>query len=104
MAAVSRQVHVPGCGVSSSGVSVLMWVDHRGSLCRETTKDHYREERNGPRPRTLTAVAGDLELRIPKLRMGSFFPRTARSSAPSRSVPVRGGDGGLPARHLRPQG
>jgi putative transposase len=25
-------------------------------------------------PRTLTATAGDLELRIPKLRAGSFFP------------------------------
>src|ERR1700750_421022 len=30
--------------------------------------------RNGPRPRTLTTTAGDLELRIPKLRAGSFFP------------------------------
>ena len=30
--------------------------------------------RNGSRPRTLTTVAGELELRIPKLRTGSFFP------------------------------
>ena len=30
--------------------------------------------RNGHRPRTLTSAAGDLELRIPKLRAGSFFP------------------------------
>jgi putative transposase len=30
--------------------------------------------RNGSRPRTLTTTAGDLELRIPKLRVGSFFP------------------------------
>jgi putative transposase len=30
--------------------------------------------RNGSRPRTLTTTAGDLELRIPKLRSGSFFP------------------------------
>jgi transposase-like protein len=30
--------------------------------------------RNGSRPRTLTSTAGDLELRIPKLRSGSFFP------------------------------
>ena len=28
----------------------------------------------GPRSRTLTTTAGDLELRIPKLRSGSFFP------------------------------
>lgn len=30
--------------------------------------------RNGHRSRTLTTPAGDLELRIPKLRTGSFFP------------------------------
>ena len=30
--------------------------------------------RNGSRPRTLSTTAGDLELRIPKLRSGSFFP------------------------------
>ena len=40
---------------------------------------HQRTEsrtghRNGYRPRTLTSTAGDLELRIPKLRAGSFFP------------------------------
>jgi putative transposase len=31
-------------------------------------------QRNGHRARTLTTRAGDLELRIPKLRTGSFFP------------------------------
>jgi putative transposase len=31
-------------------------------------------QRNGHRPRTLSRTAGDLELRIPKLRTGSFFP------------------------------
>ncbi len=30
--------------------------------------------RNGSRPRTLTTTAGDLDLRISKLRQGSFFP------------------------------
>jgi putative transposase len=30
--------------------------------------------RNGSRPRMLSTTAGDLELRIPKLRTGSFFP------------------------------
>lgn len=40
---------------------------------------HQRSEtrvaqRNGHRPRTLTTTAGDLDLRIPKLRSGSFFP------------------------------
>jgi len=31
-------------------------------------------QRNGTRPRTLSTTAGDLELRLPKLRTGSFFP------------------------------
>jgi transposase-like protein len=31
-------------------------------------------QRNGHRQRVLTTTAGDLELRIPKLRAGSFFP------------------------------
>ena len=31
-------------------------------------------ERNGHRPRLLATWAGDLELKIPKLRKGSFFP------------------------------
>src|SRR3954465_5134292 len=31
-------------------------------------------QRNGHRSKTLTTTAGDLELRIPKLRTGSFFP------------------------------
>ena len=31
-------------------------------------------QRNGSRPRTLSTTAGDLELRIPKLRTGTFFP------------------------------
>src|ERR671938_1500907 len=31
-------------------------------------------QRNGSRPRTLSTPAGDLGLRIPKLRTGSFFP------------------------------
>src|SRR3954453_15721492 len=41
--------------------------------------DARTAQRNGSRPRTLTTTAGDLELRIPKLRIpklrtGSFFP------------------------------
>jgi putative transposase len=36
--------------------------------------DTRTNQRNGHRPRTLTTTAGDLELRIPKLRSGSFFP------------------------------
>src|SRR3546814_8068554 len=31
-------------------------------------------QRNGTRSKTVSTTAGDLELRIPKLRAGSFFP------------------------------
>src|SRR3954447_21364198 len=36
--------------------------------------DSRTAQRNGSRARTLSTTAGDLELRIPKLRTGSFFP------------------------------
>ena len=36
--------------------------------------DARTAQRNGHRARTLSTTAGDLELRIPKLRTGSFFP------------------------------
>ena len=36
--------------------------------------DERTTQRNGTRTRTLSTTAGDLELRIPKLRAGSFFP------------------------------
>ncbi len=39
----------------------------------ERTEDRTNE-RNGSRPRLVTTQAGDVQLRIPKLRKGSFFP------------------------------
>jgi putative transposase len=36
--------------------------------------DTRTTHRNGTRPRVLTTTAGDLQLEIPKLRQGSFFP------------------------------
>ena len=47
--------------------SVIGAAPHERSDTRTT-------QRNGHRPRLLTTTAGDLELRIPKLRAGSFFP------------------------------
>src|SRR5215203_4751553 len=44
-----------------------------GAAAHERT-DARTAQRNGHRARTLTTTAGDLELRIPKLRTGSFFP------------------------------
>ncbi len=36
--------------------------------------DSRENQRNGARPRLLSTPAGDIELRIPKLRVGSFYP------------------------------
>ena len=44
-----------------------------GAATHERTEART-SQRNGHRPRVLTTHAGDLELRIPKLRTGSFFP------------------------------
>ena len=43
--------------------------------------DERVTERNGARPRLLATKAGDIELRIPKLRKGSFFPVASSSRA-----------------------
>jgi putative transposase len=47
--------------------------DHIGAAVHERA-DTRTAQRNGHRTRTLSTTAGDLELRIPKLRTGSFFP------------------------------
>ena len=41
---------------------------------RHERTDSRTNQRNGSRPRLLSTQAGDLELSIPKLRTGSFFP------------------------------
>ena len=45
-----------------------------GAELHERT-DTRTNQRNGARERTLSTPAGDIDLRIPKLRVGSFFPR-----------------------------
>ncbi len=47
--------------------------------------DTRTAQRNGHWPRTLTTTAGDLELRTPKLRAGSFIPSLLER--PLRAVP-----------------
>ena len=42
--------------------------------CPHVRTESRTAQRNGSRPPTLSTTAGDLELRIPKLRAGSFFP------------------------------
>jgi putative transposase len=44
-----------------------------GAAPNQRTPDRLTQ-RNGHRPRVLATTAGDLELHIPKLRAGSFFP------------------------------
>ena len=44
-----------------------------GAAPHERT-DTRTNQRNGGRPRLLSTPAGDVELRIPKVRVGSFFP------------------------------
>ena len=41
---------------------------------RHERTDARLTQRNGHRPKTVTTTAGDLQLQIPKLRTGSFFP------------------------------
>ena len=63
---------------------------------------HHRAQRS-PRRRLLTTKAGDVQLQIPKLRKGSFFPVDPRAAPADRPGAARGGDGGLRARGLDPQ-
>lgn len=44
-----------------------------GAAPHERTEDRVAH-RNGTRPKTISTTAGDLSVRIPKLRTGSFFP------------------------------
>src|ERR1700709_320332 len=61
-------------------------------------------ERNGARDRLLATQAGDVELRIPKLRKGFVLPGHPRAAPPHRPGALRGGDGGLRLRRLDPLG
>lgn len=62
-------------------------------------RSHERAaQRKGTRARVLTTIAGDLNLKIPKLHT-SFFPALLEG----RPGPVRRRDGGLPPRCLDPQ-
>ena len=62
-------------------------------------------ERNGHRPRVLSTQAGDIELKIPKLSHGSFFPSLLEPGAASIRHYTRGScrptsRGSRPARSM----
>jgi putative transposase len=60
-------------------------------------------ERNGHRARLLAAQAGGVELKIPKLRVGSFFPSLLEPRRCIDPGPVRRDRPGLRVGHLDPQ-
>jgi hypothetical protein len=90
-----------GDDVDLIGVSVRMVLqelietearDVIGTARYECT-DSPVNKRNGSRPRILATQAGDIDLRIPKLRKGSS-PADSRTAPPHRPGVVHDGDGG----------
>ena len=71
---------------------------------RYERSDRRVTERNGSRPRLGATQAGDVELRIPKLRQGSFFPVILERRRRIDQGPVCGSDGGPGQRGLHPGG
>ena len=57
--------------------------------------------RNGSRPKTVSDPAGDAEVKIPKLRKGSFFPELLE---PRRRVDRPGGHDRLRYGHVHAEG
>ncbi len=51
---------------------------------RYERSDGRGTHRNGHRPMTVSTTAGDIEVRIPKLRAGSFFPVAVGAAPPYR--------------------
>jgi len=75
-----------------------------GAELGERVPDRRQAQRNGYRPRRWDTRVGELELAIPRLRTGSYFPSflEPRRRAEQALVAVVGG--GLRQRHLDAQG
>jgi len=58
----------------SSGPVLMADVGDVVGACRYERTEARTTERNGVRPRLVATQAGDVPLRIPKLRKGSFYP------------------------------
>ena len=61
-------------------------------------------QRNGTRDKLVTTTAGDLTVKIPKVRTGSFFPALLCAAAAHRRRAARGGDAGLRRGRVAPAG
>jgi transposase-like protein len=68
--------------VALQGLIELEATERIGAAPYQRSEDRVTE-RNGYRPRMLTTKAGDVELRIPKLRKGSFFRSSSSPAAGS---------------------
>ena len=64
----------------------LMAFDVEGQIgaARFERSEARTTQRNGYRPRAFDTRRGTLELKIPKLRKGSYFPSWSRAARPSR--------------------
>jgi hypothetical protein len=67
---------------------------------RNERSDTRVTRRNGSRDRLLLTKAGDVTVKIPKLRSGNFFPSIPGAPPTDRSGAVRRGHGGLRAQRL----
>ena len=61
-------------------------------------------QRNGTREKIVSTTSGDLTVKIPKTRTGVVLPVAAGSASADRCGVARGGDGGLCAWGVHPQG
>ena len=62
-----------GCRMLEAVMNAVMDADARGA-CGAARGEAGENSRNGYRQRTPRTAAGDLELAIPKLRRGTYYP------------------------------
>jgi transposase-like protein len=79
-------------------VSAKIGAEHGERSLERTT------HRNGYRSREWDTRVGSIELAIPRLRQGSYFPSFLGAAPACRAGPGRGGAGGVCERRVDPQG
>ena len=75
-----------------------------GAARGERAPEERLTHRNGYRARTWATRAGEIELAIPKIRRGSYFPSFLEPRRRSRAGAGERGAGGLRRRRLDPEG